>query len=93
MFPDKTPPLHFFSSRMERKGLHPLTADPNSILLRIAVHDLEGIMARVKTAGGQIMNASGGITVNGRTHWLVVTRPNGIHMQIARTELSAASAR
>ena len=82
-FPDKTPPLHFFEFKgFDRKPLHPLTADPNSVLIRIAVHDLEGIMAKVKAAGGQIMNASGGITVNGRTHWLVVTDPNGIHLQL-----------
>jgi predicted enzyme related to lactoylglutathione lyase len=83
VFPDKTPPLHFFEFKgVDRKPLHPATADPNSVLLRIAVHDLDGIMAKVKAAGGQIMNASGGITVNGRTHWLVVTDPNGIHMQL-----------
>ncbi len=83
MFPDKTPPLHFFEFKgVERKGLHPLTPDPNSVLIRIAVHDLDGIQTRVKAAGGQIMNASGGITVNGRTHWLVVTDPNGIHLQL-----------
>jgi len=82
-FPDKTPPLHFFEFKgVERKGLHPAQADPNSVLIRIAVHDLEGIMAKVKAAGGQIMNASGGITVNGRTHWLVVKDPNGIHLQL-----------
>lgn len=81
--PDKTPPLHFFEFKgVEREPLHPLTADPNSVLIRIAVHDLEGIMAKVKAAGGQIMNASGGITVNGRAHWLVVTDPNGIHLQL-----------
>jgi len=82
-FPDKTPPLHFFEFKgVDRKPLHPATADPNSVLIRIAVHDLEGIMAKVKAAGGQIMNASGGITVNGRTHWLVVKDPNGIHLQL-----------
>jgi len=83
VFPDKTPPLHFFEFKgVERKPLRPATADPNSVLIRIAVHDLEGILAKVKAAGGQIMNASGGITVNGRAHWLVVTDPNGIHLQL-----------
>jgi len=83
----KAPPLHFFEFKgngqeMTRKPLRPNQADPNSVLIRIAVKDLEGIMAKVKAAGGQIMNGSGGITVNGRTHWLVVKDPNGIHMQL-----------
>jgi predicted enzyme related to lactoylglutathione lyase len=79
----KAPPLWFFEFKgVDRKPLHPAQADPNSVLIRIAVHDLEGIMAKVKAAGGQIMNASGGITVNGRTHWLVVKDPNGIHLQL-----------
>lgn len=83
VFPDKTPPLHFFEFKgVDRKPLRPSTADPNSVLIRIAVRDLEGIMAKVKAAGGQIMNASGGITVNGRAHWLVVKDPNGIHLQL-----------
>ena len=79
----KAPPLHFFEFKgVERKNLRPKQADPNSVLVRIAVKDLEGIMAKVKAAGGEIMNGSGGITVNGRTHWLVVKDPNGIHMQL-----------
>ncbi len=83
----KAPPLHFFEFKGEgqtlaRKPLRPKQADPNSVLVRIAVKDLEGIMAKVKAAGGEIMNGSGGITVNGRTHWLVVKDPNGIHMQL-----------
>jgi predicted enzyme related to lactoylglutathione lyase len=83
MFPEKTPPLHFFEFKgVVGKRLRPAQADPNSVLIRIAVHDLEGIMAKVKAAGGQIMNASGGITVNGRAHWLVVKDPNGIHLQL-----------
>jgi len=83
VFPEKTPPLHFFEFKgVERKNLRPATADPNSVLIRIAVRDLDGIFARVKAAGGQIMNASGGITVNGRAHWLVVKDPNGIHLQL-----------
>ncbi len=83
VFPDKTPPLHFFEFKgVDRKPLRPATADPNSVLLRIAVHDLEGILAKVKANGAQIMNASGGITVNGRAHWLVVKDPNGIHLQL-----------
>jgi predicted enzyme related to lactoylglutathione lyase len=82
-FPDKTPALHFFEFKgVDRKPLRPAQADPNSVLLRIAVHDLPGIMAKVKAAGGEIMNASGGITNNGRTHWLVVKDPNGNHMQL-----------
>ena len=79
----KAPPLHFFEFKgADRKPLRPAQADPNSTLIRIAVRDLDGIMAKVKAAGGQIMNASGGITVNGRTHWLVVKDPNGIHLQL-----------
>ena len=79
----KAPQLHFLEFKgVDRKPLRPATADPNSTLIRIAVRDLDGIMAKVKAAGGQIMNASGGITVNGRTHWLVVKDPNGIHLQL-----------
>jgi hypothetical protein len=83
VLPDKTPSLHFFEFKgVDRKPLRPNQADPNSVLVRIAVKDLDGIMAKVKAAGGQIMNGSGGITVNGRTHWLVVKDPNGLHMQL-----------
>ncbi len=82
-FPDKTPPLHFFEFKgIARKGLHPLVADPNSILIRINVRDMDGVVARVRAAGGQIMNVSGGPTVNGRARWLIVTDPNGAHMQL-----------
>ena len=83
VFPDKTPQLHFFEFKgVPRKGLHPLVADPNSIMLRINVRDMDSVVTRVKAAGGQIMNTSGGPTVNGRAKWLVVTDPNGAHMQL-----------
>jgi predicted enzyme related to lactoylglutathione lyase len=83
VFPDKTPPLHFFEFKgVNRKALHPLVADPNSLLLRIAVHDMDSVVARVKAAGGQIMNVSGGPFVRGKTKWLIVTDPNGIHLQL-----------
>jgi len=82
-FPDKTPPLHFFEFKgVSRKPLDPLVADPNSALIRIAVHDMDAVIARVKAAGGQIMNASGGATVNGKARWLIVTDPNGAHLQL-----------
>jgi len=82
-FPDKTPPLHFYEFKgVTRKPLHPLTADPNSVLIRISVHDMDSVLSRVKAAGGQIMNASGGITINGHAKWLVVTDPNGLHLQL-----------
>ena len=82
-FPDKSPQLHFFEFKgVDRKPLHPGVADPNSVLIRIAVKDMDAVVARVKSAGGQIMNVSGGPTVNGRTKWLIVTDPNGIHLQL-----------
>jgi predicted enzyme related to lactoylglutathione lyase len=82
-FPEKTPPLHFFEFKgVARKPLHPLPPDPNSALIRIAVHDMDGVIARVKPAGGQIMNASGGATPNGKARWLIVTDPNGAHLQL-----------
>ena len=82
-FPEKAPQLHFFEFKgVERKPLHPLVADPNSVLIRIAVRDMESVVARVKAAGGQIMNVSGGATVNGRARWLIVTDPNGAHLQL-----------
>ncbi len=83
LFPDKTPPLHFFEFKgVDRKPLHPLVADPNSVLIRIAVHDMDSVVARVKAAGGQIMNVSGGPFLNGRNKWLIVTDPNGAHLQL-----------
>jgi predicted enzyme related to lactoylglutathione lyase len=82
-FPDKNPPLHFFEFKgVARKALHPGTADPNSLMIRIAVRDVEGIMGRVKAAGGQIMNVSGGLTINGKVHWLVVRDPDGFNLQL-----------
>ena len=83
VFPEKTPPLHFFEFKgVDRKPLHPLVADPNSILIRTAVHDMDSVVGRVKTAGGQIMNVSGGPFLNGRAKWLIVTDPNGAHLQL-----------
>jgi len=82
-FPEKSPQLHFFEFKgVERKALHPGVADPNSVLIRIAVRDMDAVVGRVKAAGGQIMNVSGGPTVNGRNKWLIVTDPNGIHLQL-----------
>jgi predicted enzyme related to lactoylglutathione lyase len=82
-FPEKTPQLHFFEFKgVERKPLHPLVADPNSALIRIAVRDMDSVVTRVKAAGGQIMNLGGGPVVNGRNKFLVVTDPNGVHLQL-----------
>jgi len=82
-FPEKTPQLHFFEFKgVERKPLHPLVADPNSALIRIAVRDMDSVVARVKAAGGQIMNVGGGPVVNGRNKFLIVTDPNGVHLQL-----------
>jgi predicted enzyme related to lactoylglutathione lyase len=82
-FPEKTPQLHFFEFKgVERKPLHPGVADPNSVLIRIAVRDMDAVVAQVKAAGGQIMNGSGGPTINGKNKWLIVTDPNGIHLQL-----------
>jgi predicted enzyme related to lactoylglutathione lyase len=83
VFPEKTPQLHFFEFKgVERKPLHPLVADPNSALIRIAVRDMDSVVARVKAAGGQIMNVGGGPVVNGRNKFLIVTDPNGVHLQL-----------
>jgi predicted enzyme related to lactoylglutathione lyase len=82
-FPEKTPQLHFFEFKgVDRKPLHPLVADPNSVLLRIVVKDMDSVITRVKAAGGQIMNAGGTAFLNGRARWLIVTDPNGAHMQL-----------
>jgi predicted enzyme related to lactoylglutathione lyase len=82
-FPEKTPQLHFLEFKgVDRKPLHPLVADPNSVLIRIAVHDMDSVTARVKAAGGQIMNVSGGPVQNGRNRFLIVTDPNGAHLQL-----------
>lgn len=82
-FPEKTPQLHFFEFKgVERKPLHPLVADPNSALIRIAVRDMDSVVTRVTAAGGQIMNLGGGPVVNGRNKFLIVTDPNGVHLQL-----------
>ncbi|MEQ1946745.1 MAG: VOC family protein [Bryobacteraceae bacterium] len=82
-FPEKSPQLHFFEFKgVDRKPLRPAPAEPNSVLIRIAVKDMDSVVARVKQAGGQIMNISGGPTINGRNKWLVVKDPNGIHLQL-----------
>jgi len=89
MFPDKTPPLHFFEFKgVDRKPLHPLVADPNSVLIRIAVHDMDKVVERVKAAGGQIMNVSGGPIRNGRNRFLIVTDPNGAHLQLLERNIA-----
>lgn len=82
-FPDKSPQLHFYEFQgVARKPLHPLVADPNSVLIRIAVRDMYSVVSRVKAAGGQIMNVSGGPYLNGKNRWLIVTGPNGEHLQL-----------
>lgn len=82
-FPEKTPQLHFYEFQgVDRKALHPLVADPNSVLIRIAVRDMDSVVQRVKAAGGQIMNVSGGPFLNGKNRWLIVTGPNGEHLQL-----------
>jgi len=89
MFPEKTPPLHFFEFKgVDRKPLHPLVADPNSVLIRIVVHDMDKVVERVKAAGGQIMNVSGGPVRNGRNRFLIVTDPNGAHLQLLERNLA-----
>jgi len=83
VFPEKTPPLHLFEFKgVERKPLHPGVADPDSVLIRILLHDLDIVMTKVAGAGGQIMDISGGITVFGRNRFLIVTDPNGAHLQL-----------
>ena len=82
-FPEKDPQLHFYEFKgVDRKPLHPGVADPDSVLIRILVHDLDNVMTKVKAAGGQIMDLSGGITVFGRNRFLIVTDPNGAHLQL-----------
>jgi lactoylglutathione lyase len=82
-FPEKSTQLHFFEFKgADRKPLRPGVADPNSVLIRIAVKDMDTVVARVKAAGGQIMNVSGGPTINGRNKWLIVKDPNGVHLQL-----------
>ena len=78
----KSPQLHFLEFKgVERKALHPEVADPNSVLVRFDVHDIKGFTERVKAAGGEIINQSGGPSVNGKTLVLVATDPNGVHSQ------------
>ena len=54
---------------------------PNSILVRFDIHDIAKLVARVKTAGGEIVNTSGGPSVNGKTLVLVAKDPNGVYSQ------------
>jgi predicted enzyme related to lactoylglutathione lyase len=83
MFPEKTPPLHLFAFKgVDRKPLHPGVADPDSVLIRILVQDLDHLKTKVNAAGGQITNISGGITVFLRNRFLIVTDPNGAHLQL-----------
>jgi catechol 2,3-dioxygenase-like lactoylglutathione lyase family enzyme len=80
--PAKTPQLHFMEFKgVERKALHPEVADPNSILVRFDIHDINKFVTRVKAAGGEIVNQSGGPSVNGKTLVLVAKDPNGVHSQ------------
>jgi catechol 2,3-dioxygenase-like lactoylglutathione lyase family enzyme len=80
--PEKSPPLHFFEFKgVDRKQLNPEVADPNSVLVRFDIHDIGKFAARVKAAGGEIVNNSGGPSVNGKTLVLVARDPNGVYSQ------------
>jgi predicted enzyme related to lactoylglutathione lyase len=83
VFPEKTTQLRFFEFKgVDRKPLRPGVADPNSVLIRINVRDIDSMVAKAKAAGGQIMNISGGVTAFGRNRFLVVKDPNGVHLQL-----------
>jgi predicted enzyme related to lactoylglutathione lyase len=83
VFPEKTPQLRFFEFKgVDRKPLRPGVADPNSVLIRINVRDIDSMVAKAKAAGGQIMNISGGVTAFGRNRFLIVKDPNGVHLQL-----------
>ncbi len=79
---EKSPPLHFLEFKgVDRKALRPEVADPNSILVRFDIHDINKLVERVKSAGGEIVNTSGGPSVNGKTLVLVAKDPNGVYSQ------------
>ena len=77
--PEKTPTLHFFEFKgATQKALHPAIADPNAVVIRINVPNIEAAMAKAKAAGAEIISASGGITVFGRNHFLMLKDPDEI---------------
>ncbi len=81
--PDKTPPLHFFEFKgVTQKPLHPAIADPNAVVIRFNVPNIEAAMAKAKAAGASVISASGGITVFGRNHFLMLKDPDGINLQL-----------
>jgi catechol 2,3-dioxygenase-like lactoylglutathione lyase family enzyme len=83
VMPDKTPQIRLLEFNVsDRKPIHPKVADPNSILLRMNVRNMDSIIPRVQPAGGRIMNLSGRPFVNGRNRWLIVSDPNDIHLQL-----------
>jgi catechol 2,3-dioxygenase-like lactoylglutathione lyase family enzyme len=80
--PEKSPQLHFLEFKgVDRKLLRHEVADPNSILVRFDIHDIAKFVERVKAAGGEIVNTSGGPSVNGKTLVLVTKDPNGVYSQ------------
>lgn len=80
--PEKSPPLHFLEFKgVDRKQLNPEVADPNSVLVRFDIHDMTKLLVRVKAAGGEIVNPSGGPNVLGKNLVLVAKDPNGVYSQ------------
>jgi len=80
--PEQSPQLHFLEFKgVERKALRPEVADPNAVLVRFDIHDINKFVTRVKAAGGEIVNTSGGPSVNGKTLVLVAKDPNGVYSQ------------
>lgn len=83
VLPPKSPELHFFEFKgVAQHALHPGIADPNAIVIRINVPNIEAAMAKAKAAGAPSISVSRGITVFGRNHFLMLKDPDGIYLQL-----------
>ena len=78
-WPDGTPQLNLVEfNGVDRKPIAPLVADPNALLVRMNIEDMDSTLAKVKAfPGATIMNQSGAPFQNGRNQWLVVKLPGG----------------
>ena len=83
VMPPKSPQLHFFEFRgVAQQPLHPAIADPNAIVIRINVPDIEAALIKAKAAGATVISVSRGNTVFGRNHLLMLKDPDGIYLQL-----------
>jgi catechol 2,3-dioxygenase-like lactoylglutathione lyase family enzyme len=71
---------------IERQHVRPRFQDPGATNLTVRVRDLDGTMARLKTAGGQVITVSGApAEIGGRSRILFMQDPDGFVIELSQS--------